>query len=79
MKNNSNTTSFQPIENFDLERKNSKIIVTNNINGRNANGQMSHIWIVSSIQKHEDGEFVAFIDNSDRQIFNITHYCELPS
>ena len=70
-------TGFQSINKLNLKRKKSKVIVTNNINARDANGQMSHIWIVSSVQKTSDNEFIAFTDG-DRRISSITHFCELP-
>lgn len=55
----------------------SKCIVTNNLKAKDAFGQMSHIWIVSLIQK--DGKsFSAYYDN-DVIIKNITHWMRLPS
>lgn len=77
--NNANTVlaiGFQPIKNLNLKRKNSKVIVTNNLTAADANGQMSHIWIVGLVQKSK-GEYIAFTDG-DTKIHNITHFCELP-
>lgn len=56
-----------------LPKSRSKILVTNNINARNAYGEMSHVWLVSMIHKEMDGSFSAF-DDADRQIHDITYY-----
>jgi len=59
---------------------NRKVLVTNNLEGRNANGQMSHIWRVDMVHKTDEpeGPFMAF-DDSDRRIWGLTHYAEIPA
>lgn len=57
-----------------------RVLVTNNINARDAQGGMSHVWLGSIIKSSEPkiyGKFVTF-DEADRKIFDITHYCEIP-
>lgn len=58
-----------------------RVLVTNNINARDAHGQMSHVWIgfiIKSAEPEKYGKFVAF-DEADRKILDLTHYCEIPS
>ena len=57
-----------------------QVLVTNNLNARDAHGQMSHVWIGHIIKSSEPklyGKFVTF-DNSDRLIHDLSHYCEIP-
>lgn len=57
-----------------------RVLVTNNINARDAHGGMSHVWIGNIIKSHEPdvyGKFVTF-DEADCLIHNITHYREIP-
>lgn len=55
-----------------------KVLVTNNINARDANGQMSHVWIASLVQMDDNGGFTAMGAGSRRFIENLTHFAELP-
>lgn len=58
-----------------------RVLVTNNLNARDAQGQMSHVWIGTIIKSAEPkiyGKFVTF-DEADRKILDITHYCEIPT
>lgn len=52
-----------------------KLLVTNNINARDAHGRLSHVWAVLMIHKDEDepGCFCAFND-CDERIHFLTHY-----
>jgi hypothetical protein len=56
-----------------------KVLVTNNLSSRDANGQMSHVWRVISVHKHEgpEGPFMAF-DDANRRIWGVSHYAEIP-
>lgn len=57
-----------------------RVLVTNNINARDARGGMSHVWlgnIIKSSEPEKYGKFVTF-DEADRKILDITHYCEIP-
>lgn len=57
-----------------------RVLVTNNINARDAHGGMSHVWIgniIKSDKPKERGKFVTF-DDGDMMILDITHYCEIP-
>ena len=53
-----------------------KVLVTNNINARDAYGQMSHVWVAGLVQR-DDGEFICFLDGFQK-IWGLTHYAELP-
>jgi hypothetical protein len=57
-----------------------KVLVTNNLEGRDAFGQMSHVWRVIMVHEHEgpEGPFMAF-DDADRRIWGLTHYAEIPA
>lgn len=51
------------------------IIVTNNIEAKNAHGEMSHVWMVNFCQQSsglKDG-IVAF-DEGDRKTINLSHW-----
>jgi hypothetical protein len=57
-----------------------RVLVTNNINARDAEGQMSHVWIGYIIKSSEPdiyGRFTTF-NECDIRIHDITHYCEIP-
>ena len=49
------------------------IIVTNNIEAKNAHGEMSHVWMTSFLQHNKDDGFLTF-DAADRRIVGITHW-----
>lgn len=55
-----------------------KVLVTNNLESRDAFGQMSHVWIALSV--HEDskrpGKFCAFEHYT--RVWDLTHYAEIP-
>lgn len=55
-----------------------RLLVTNNINARDAFGRMSHVWLVRMIHEpsetdHEHEGWIAF-DDSDRIIESLTHW-----
>lgn len=55
--------------------KNKHIVVTNNIEAKNAHGEMSHVWMVNHCfesSKKIDG-IVAY-DAADRRLVNLTHW-----
>lgn len=57
-----------------------QVLVTNNINARDAKGRMSHVWIafiIKSAEPDKYGKFTAFTD-CDRRLIGLTHYCEIP-
>lgn len=68
-------TAWKPIT-VEIKRK---VLVTNNIKARDAHGQMSHVWVVSLVQKDSDRRY-GFISFDDRhcRVLNLTHYAELP-
>ena len=57
-----------------------RVLVTNNINARDAKGQMSHVWIgiiIKSSTPDRYGKFMTFADG-EMPICDLTHYCEIP-
>ncbi len=50
------------------------IIVTNNIEGKNAHGEMSHVWLFPFVIKSEEGDGMVMFDDGDRKIINLTHW-----
>lgn len=58
-----------------------RVLVTNNINARDAHGDMSHVWIgfvIRSSDPQKYGKFITF-DSGDMRICDLTHYHELPT
>jgi hypothetical protein len=57
------------------------VLVTNNIEARDAKGNMSHVWVVTIVVKSAEpdmyGKFTAF-DGAYRRLPDLTHYCEIP-
>ncbi len=49
------------------------IIVTNNIDAKDAFGQMSHVWLTTFFTKSSQFGLVTF-DAADRKIINLTHW-----
>ena len=78
------SAGWNEVKNYDF-KKCPKVIVTNNIDATDADGQMSHIWIVTMIHKEGRGRGVrysAFNDASmpyPQQIWDVTHFMMLPS
>lgn len=57
-----------------------RVLVTNNINARDAKGGMSHVWlgfIIKSSDPDRYGKFMCF-DGGDMPVRDLTHYCEIP-
>lgn len=62
------------------------LLVTNNLEARDAFGHHSHVWLVSMVHTHaesasmggrvyaEKGEITAFAEPADRHIRNLTHW-----
>lgn len=51
-----------------------KLLVTNNVEARDAHGQMSHVWLVRMIHKADDDEgFCAYTDEMTK-VHGVTHY-----
>ncbi len=67
--------SWQPITG-PIERK---VLVTNNLDARDAFGQMSHVWVVNIVSQDDEakGKFCAFDWNT--KLWGLTHYAEIPS
>lgn len=67
----------EEFKSFQLEKpeEHKWIIVTNNIDGKDARGEMSHVWLVNfycvGSQTYEG--LVAF-DTGDRKIVGLTHW-----
>ena len=55
--------------------KNKWIIVTNNIDAKNAHGEMSHVWLTIFWALSEVNDFgIVTFDEMDRKIVNLTHW-----
>lgn len=50
-----------------------RVLVTNNIHGRDAMGRMSNVWLLSPMRSKEGDEVVGFTE-SDRKIHGLTHW-----
>lgn len=53
-----------------------QVLATNNRKGRYANGEKSHVWIVTAIHKSRKYKFCGF--DGDTLVMNLTHYAEIP-
>lgn len=49
------------------------LLVTNNINARNAHGFSSHVWLVSMVHQEAGNSFSAF-DGNMRKIESLSHW-----
>lgn len=49
------------------------IVVTNNIDAKNAHGEMSHVWMTNFLQHNMYDGYLIF-DDADRCIIGITHW-----
>ena len=60
---------------------NRRVLVTNNLKARDANGHMSHVWCVSMIHKtaEPEGPFTAFKDDGYSRLWGLTHYTDIPA
>ena len=54
------------------------ILVTNNINARNAFGSMSHVWMSMMVHRQDDGSHSAFAHPGHSRVEGITHWMQLP-
>ncbi|MEJ1412795.1 MAG: hypothetical protein RPU90_04350 [Candidatus Sedimenticola sp. (ex Thyasira tokunagai)] len=51
------------------------LIVTNNLDAKNAHGEMSHIWLTTFFTKgSQEGEGIVTFDEAGRKIFGLTHW-----
>lgn len=50
-----------------------RLLVTNNINARDAFGHHCHIWLTYMVHLQSDGLYSAYSD-SDQRIHNVTHW-----
>ncbi len=51
------------------------IIVTNNLEAKNAHGEMSHVWLTTFYTKgSKDHEGIVTFDSGDIKIINLTHW-----
>lgn len=50
-----------------------KLLVTNNLEARDAYGEMSHLWLVNLLQHDDELGFLAYTDG-DTRIENLTHW-----
>lgn len=67
-------STWKPIEGR-IERK---VLVTNNLEARDAHGQMSHVWVASLVQEDDGNDYITFTDSAQK-IWGLTHYAELPT
>ena len=49
------------------------VIVTNNINARDAFGNMSHVWLTDFIH-YSEGQYSTFIDGGCKRAEYLTHW-----
>jgi hypothetical protein len=70
----SGTSAWQPISGV-IERK---VLVTNNIDGRNARGDMSHVWCVDMVHDTDPKHGYSAFDDGDRRLWGLTHFAEIP-
>lgn len=64
-------------KNFEKEEpdQNKWIIVTNNINAKDAHGEMSHVWLTTFwIEGDLETEGIITFDGADRKIIGLTHW-----
>lgn len=55
-------------------KENKWLLVTNNLESRDANGMMSHLWLTSCIESDEyPGEIIAY-DDTGAEIRALTHW-----
>ena len=62
---------------FDKEKPkdNKWLIVTNNLQAKNAFGEMSHVWLTNFCAKsHEAKNGIVMFDANDRMIIGLTHW-----
>ena len=58
-----------------LPDKNKWIIVTNNLDAKNAHGEMSHVWLtINFIQSSNPNGGLITYDERDRKIIRLTHW-----
>lgn len=54
---------------------NKHIVVTNNLNAKNAHGEMSHVWMTTFWKEGaKDGEGIITMDTNGRRIFQLSHW-----
>lgn len=57
------------------ERKGPMLLVTNNIESRNAHGQYSHLWLTRMIHPQDAGRtFDAFSEPGGSKVFGVSHW-----
>jgi hypothetical protein len=63
----------------DADCNSKRMLVTNNINGRDATGGMSHVWFTFILKPSDPshGPYTSF-DDSNRRLCGLTHCCALP-
>lgn len=66
-----NPDTFTPFSEAEPE-KHRLVIVTNNLNSKNAYGEMSHAWLTGHVQKEGD-IFITYTDNWNK-IQYLTHW-----
>ena len=58
-----------------LPDKNKWIIVTNNLDAKNAHGEMSHVWlIINFIQSSDLNHNIVAYNEEHRKIIRLTHW-----
>lgn len=62
-------TSFEE----EKPEKNKYIIVTNNLNAKDAHGEMSHVWLTNFWKKTDNMGVITFVDDSSK-VINLTHW-----
>lgn len=61
---------------FDVKKpnENKHLIVTNNINAKNAHGEMSNVWLTSFLTESKRHNCLVAFDDADRCILGLTHW-----
>lgn len=58
-----------------LPKVNKHLIVTNNLDAKNAHGEMSHVWLTQFVTKgSRDHEGIVTFDAADRKVICLTHW-----
>ena len=52
---------------------NKYLIVTNNLNAKNAHGEMANVWMTTFITENKDNGFLTY-DDAGRAITNLSHW-----
>lgn len=69
--------NWKPINTAPLGGRSPRFLVTNNLNARDAFGNMCHVWLVPMIHE-EGGGFFAYQDGTMQRVYGLTHWASIP-